>query len=150
MCCVSFHRLCLGHHISCALLQIPHVCCQTAHAHDGSLLRDTGRTSYKWTNSSKKKVTSKKSAVLWEAFSFSICNRVYFCRRKHNRLFFPVFAQLLFSWSEMNPPTLTWVVLQREWHLKFADAKIFLTHFGKKLCKLCHLSGPSFNSDTTK
>lgn len=47
MCCVSFRRLCLGHHISCALLQIPHVCCQTAHTHDGGLLRDTGRTSSK-------------------------------------------------------------------------------------------------------
>lgn len=86
MCCVSFRRLCLGHHISCAVLQISHVCCQTAHTHDGGLLRNTGRTSYKWTN---------------------ICtNRVSFCTRKHNldcRV--PVFAQLLFSWSETNPPT---------------------------------------------
>lgn len=104
MCCVSFHRFCLGHHISCAMLQIPHVCCQTAHAHDGGLSRDTGRTSYKWTNSSKK----KKSAVLLQALCFlSICNMVYFCRENISvGVFFSCFCPVAILMVR-NEPTYT-------------------------------------------
>lgn len=40
----SFLRLCIGHHIPCAVLPFPYVCCQTAHSHDGWLPWNPGNT----------------------------------------------------------------------------------------------------------
>lgn len=48
ICCHVFYipplRLCIGHHVPCAMLPFPHVCCQTAHSHDAELPWNPGKT----------------------------------------------------------------------------------------------------------
>lgn len=41
---LSLLRLCVGHLIPLAVLPFPHVCCQTAHSHDGELPWNPGNT----------------------------------------------------------------------------------------------------------
>lgn len=129
MCCLLFHRFRLGYYFPCAVLQIPHVCSQITHAHDGGLLRDTGRT--------------RKSLF----FNF-ICNSGYFCRRKHKLedCFPPYFCPVAILMVK-NDLAYTSVGDATE---KSADTEAFLNPLSPKIVQKLLCFRAPFSSDMTK
>lgn len=78
---LSLLRLCVGHLIPLAVLPFPHVCCQTAHSHDGELPWNPGNTdllispcAYCYTSSAN----SHSSLLVYPAEAFVLPHRLHY------------------------------------------------------------------------